>query len=193
MEEREESRQLVAGIIAGETDKFQILIERYQKLVAHIVFRMVAKEADREDVCQDVFVKVYQNLATFQFGSKLSTWIATIAYNTSLNFLEKKKVPLYDDLAPSETGMERMPSDESLPDEDLEAKDISGLLREEIMNLPVQYRTILALYHLEEMSYKEISAITKLPDGTVKSHLFRARKLLKEKLLAKYSQEDLCR
>lgn len=193
MEERQESKQLVASIIAGQTDQFQTLIERYQKLVAHIVFRMVSGEADREDICQEVFVKVYQNLGSFKFGSKLSTWIATIAYNTSLNYLEKKKVPLYDDLGPEESGLDRLPSDGKAPDEVFESKDISEILRKEIQSLPAQYRTILALYHLEEMSYKEISSITRLPDGTVKSHLFRARKLLKERLMTKYSQEDFCR
>ncbi len=192
MDEHEESRQLVAGILAGETDRFQVIIERHQKLVAHIVFRMVKNQVDREDLCQDVFVKVYQNLASFKFGSKLSTWIATIAYNTSVNYLEKKKMPLYDDIAGDDNPMERVASDDSSPQDDAEAAVLGEIIRSEIAGLPAQYRTILALYHLEDLSYREISDITRLPDGTVKSHLFRARKLLKDKLMAKYSQEDLC-
>ena len=193
MENREELRQLIGRIQAGNTDQFGEIIERYKKLVAHVVFKMVTVEADREDICQEVFVKVYQKLGSFRFQSKLSTWIATIAYNTSLNHLEKKKVPLLDDVAPQESPMERIAAEEGTPDETTENKDLSALLIEEIDRLPVQYGTILALYHLEDMSYKEISQITRIPDGTVKSHLFRARKLLKDRLLAKYKQEDLCR
>lgn len=193
MEHREESRELVTRILAGNTDEFQTVIERYQKLVAHIVFKMVTIGADREDICQDVFVKVYQKLGSFKFESKLSTWIATIAYNTSLNYLEKKKVPLVDDLMPEENGLERLPTDLISPEDTTDNRNISEVLIEEIDQLPVQYGTILVLYHLEEMPYKEISNITGMPDGTVKSHLFRARKLLKDRLLAKYRQEDLCR
>jgi len=192
MENREELRQLVARILAGETREFKAIIERYQKLVAHIVFKMVTVEADREDICQDVFVKVFEKLDSFKFESKMSTWIATIAYNTSLNHLEKKKVPLLDDISEQEGSMERVAADSDDPETLMEAGNLSELLQREIMKLPAQYRTILSLYHLDEMSYKEISAITKLPDGTVKSHLFRARKLLKNRLMAKYRQEDLC-
>jgi RNA polymerase sigma-70 factor (ECF subfamily) len=193
MEHREESRQLVTRILEGNTDEFQTVIERYKKLVAHIVFKMVTIEADREDICQDVFVKVFQKLGSFKFESKLSTWIATIAYNTSLNYLEKKRVPLVDDLMPEENGLERIPTELVSPEDTTDNRNISEVLIEEIDQLPVQYGTILVLYHLEEMPYKEISKITGMPDGTVKSHLFRARKLLKDRLLAKYKQEDLCR
>ncbi|UCD65087.1 MAG: sigma-70 family RNA polymerase sigma factor [Candidatus Zixiibacteriota bacterium] len=189
----EEFRELVARIVAGNTGEFREIVEKHQKLVAHIVFRMVTSEADREDICQEVFVKVFRNLASFKFDCKLSTWIATIAYNTSLNHLDKKKLPLYDDLAFEDASLEDRPADIEMPDSECEAKDISAILRKEINGLPPRYRTILALYHLDEMSYREIGQITKLSDGTVKSHLFRARKLLRERLTAKYRQEDLCR
>jgi len=192
MENREELRQLVARILAGETAEFRTIIERYEKLVAHVVFKMVTVEADREDICQDVFVKVFEKLGTFKFESKMSTWVATIAYNTSLNHLEKKKVPLLDDISDQEGSMERIAADTEDPEALLEAGLLTELLKKEITKLPAQYRAILTLYHLDEMSYKEISQITKLPDGTVKSHLFRARKLLKDRLMAKYRQEDLC-
>ena len=192
MEQREESRQLVARILAGHTEEFETVIELYKKLVAHIVFKMVTIEADREDICQEVFVKVFQKLGSFKFESKLSTWIATIAYNTSLNYLEKKRVPLVDDLMPEENGLERLAVDTFSPEDCADRRNLSEVLIEEIDKLPVQYGTILVLYHLEEMPYREISEITGLPDGTVKSHLFRARKLLKDRLLAKYKMEDLC-
>nr|NIM97546.1 sigma-70 family RNA polymerase sigma factor [candidate division Zixibacteria bacterium] len=148
--------------------------------------------ADREDVCQDVFLKVYEGLGGFKFESKLSTWIAKIAYNTCLNYLEKKTVPLFDDLTPEEQSLESFPSRVQGPDRIVEEKEASVLLRSEIDRMPVHYRTILTLYHLDQMSYKEIGETMDLPEGTVKSYLFRARRLLKDRLMAKYQREDLC-
>ncbi len=87
--------------------------------------------------------------------------------------------------------MEKYWSEENSPDGFTQEQDLTFRLQNEITKLPVQFKTILTLYHLDEMSYGEIAKITGLPDGTVKSYLFRARKLLKEKLMAKYQQEEL--
>ncbi len=182
---------LVKKILAGNTKEFKTLIEQYQRLVSHIVFRMISKEADREDICQDVFIQVFQSLGNFKFESKLSTWIARIAYNRCINYLEKKKTPLFDDLSLAEESTETQSGDSFAPDTYTEHQDRSSRLQLEIDQLPVQFRTILTLYHLDEMKYHEISEILELPEGTVKSYLFRARKLLKQKLLVKYEAEEL--
>jgi RNA polymerase sigma factor (sigma-70 family) len=187
-----DSEVLVKKTLAGNKKAFESIIQQHQRLVSHVVFRMVQNPADQEDVCQDVFLKVYENLGGFKFESKLSTWIARIAYNTCLNYLEKKRVPLFDDLAPEERSLETVPGNSSNPDETVEGKEISVLLRSEIDKMPVHYRTILTLYHLDQMSYKEIGETMDLPEGTVKSYLFRARRLLKDRLMAKYQREDLC-
>ncbi len=154
---------------------------------------MVSNESDREDVCQDVFVKVYQNLSKFQFEAKLSTWIARIAYNTCINYLKKKKVPLFEDHLKEEISIEETITDTSAPDDFAVEEDLSARLKYEINKLPPQFRAIISLYHLDEMRYTEIAEIMDLPEGTVKSYLFRARKLLKERLMSKYRQEELCR
>ena len=182
--------ELINRINAGDTAAFGLIIEDYKRLVYNIVFRLVQNQKDVEDLCQDVFVKAYRNLANFQFQSKLSTWIGTIAYNTSINYLKKKRVLLKEDIS-DETNVEYPGEHDNSPQENTENSDISIRLKSEIENLPVQFRTILSLYHLEEMSYAEIADITKLPEGTVKSYLFRARKLLKERLLDKYEKEEL--
>lgn len=186
-----QARSLVAKIVSGNKRAFQSLIVEYQRLVSHIVFRMISNQADQEDICQDVFVKVYQNLKEFQFESKLSTWIAKITYNTCINFLEKKRTPLFDDLTSEGHSLDNCSADHTLQDESAVQNDLSFRLRAEIERMPVHFRTILTLYHLDEMSYNEISEIMHLPEGTVKSYLFRARRLLKEKLLSKYQKEEL--
>jgi len=152
---------------------------------------MISKEANREDICQDVFIQVFQNLGNFKFESKLSTWIARIAYNRCINYLEKKKTPLFDDLSPAEESIETQSGNSFAPDTFTEHQDRSSRLQVEIDKLPVQFRTILTLFHLDEMKYHEIAEILELPEGTVKSYLFRARKLLKQRLTAKYKPEEL--
>jgi len=190
--EEMDSRLLVKKTLAGNKKAFESIIEGHQRLVSHIVFRMIQNASDQEDVCQEVFLKVYQNLRGFQFEAKLSTWIARIAYNTCLNYLEKKQVALFDDLTPQENSLETVSDCSVRPDEIVEGREVFSLLQNEIEKMPIHYRTIVTLYHLDQMSYKEIGEMMELPEGTVKSYLFRARKLLKERLLTKYQREDLC-
>lgn len=186
-----DNQSLVKQILAGDQQAFRTFIETYQRLVAHIVFRMIPKCADHKDLCQDIFIKAYQHLASFQFESKLSTWLGRIAYNTCINFLEKKRVQLWGDLSEENDSLDQFIGTEIAPDTFTEERDISNRLLQEIEKLPLPYRTILTLYHLEEMSYQEIGEIMQLPEGTVKSYLFRARKKLKDKLMVEYQQEAL--
>ncbi|MFH1373933.1 MAG: sigma-70 family RNA polymerase sigma factor [bacterium] len=190
-DEIEPGQLLVSEIIGGNTAAFETLIGRYQKLVTHVVFRMIANRCDQEDICQEVFIKVYRHLDSFKFESKLSTWIARIAYNTCLNHLEKKRLPLIDDLTDGDQGAEMFPDSGITPDRLTEQRDIAARVRAEIENLPTQFRVMLTMYHLDEMSYEEIAQVTEIPLGTVKSYLFRGRKHLKERLTEKYVVEDI--
>lgn len=180
---------LVERILAGETEAFKVIIENYGRLVNHIVYRMIRNEADREDICQDVFLRVFKNLSSYRSDAKFSTWIGKIATNRCLDFLDKKSLPLADDNF--EDAVESSPDTTDTPDIMAEQSNISELLKEKINLLPPIYKTILTLYHLDEQNYAEIGSIMNLPEGTVKSYLFRARKLLREKLTAQYNQEEL--
>jgi RNA polymerase sigma-70 factor (ECF subfamily) len=193
LEKTDDDRILVDKIMSGENRAFEAFIFKYKKLVGHIVFRLIKDKEDREDICQDIFVKVYRNLGSFQFSSKLSTWVATIAYNTCVNFLEKKREPLSADFMTDEKINETADDSHEPPDRLIESKEISAFVRKEIDKLPPVYKAAITLYHLNEMSYEEIAGAMRLPEGTVKSHLFRARKILKDKLMILYRQEDLCR
>ena len=187
-----DTKELIGSVLAGNTNDFAEIIEQYRRLVSHIIFKMVSHETEREDLCQDVFVKVFKNLGSFKFESKFSTWIGRIAYNTAVNYLEKKKVPLFSDMIDNESAdVDIMEGNMVKPDQYTENSNISDILRMEINELPIQYRVIISLYHIDDMTYQEISEITGLKDGTVKSHLFRGRKLLKERLTEKYRKEDL--
>lgn len=170
--------ELINQILRGNMNAFTFLVNRYQKLVVHITGRLIQRQDELEDICQDVFLKVYQNLEKYRNECKLSTWIATIAYNTSINYLRKFKKG--DEVDPDDSAVFRKLTD--IKSVDYEKTDLHRYLREQIKLLPVQYRTVLTLFHLEEFSYQEIEQITGMPEGTVKSYLFRAKALLKEKL-----------
>src|SRR6188474_2697767 len=91
-----DDRNLVRRIQDGDMHAFRYLIRQHERLVLHMVGRVVSNEAEREELCQDVFMKVYNSLGTFSFQSKLSTWIATIAYRHGLNHLRSMKVKMTD-------------------------------------------------------------------------------------------------
>lgn len=173
--------ELVQQISNGNNNAFRYLVANYQRLVLHVVGRVVQRQDEVEDICQEVFIKVFDKIKKFRGESKLSTWIASIAYNTSITYLRKKYrrgEQSYDDqplLVVSE-------KDDSLNQKVLEKAEAKKYLMQMIEKLPVNYRTVLTLYHLEEFSYKEIEEITGMPEGTIKSYLSRARKLLKAKL-----------
>ena len=171
--------ELVQQILNGNSNAFRFLVAKHQRLVAHIVGRIVQRREDVEDICQEVFMKVYRKLKLFRGDSKLSTWIAKIAYNTSISHVRAVKNDLSYDETPALVANE---SDEALNQKGIEREEAKKYLLEMIEELPVHYRTVLTLFHLEEFSYREIEEITEMPEGTIKSYLSRARKILKEKL-----------
>lgn len=173
--------ELVQQVLNGNNHAFRFLVSKYQRLVLHIAGRVVQQQGDLEDVCQEVFIKVFRKIGKFRGDAKLSTWIATIAYNTSISHIRKKAGKIetsYDEepkLLKTEIG-------KGYDNVALEKKEAKKYLLELIEKLPEKYRTVLTLFHLEEFSYKEIEEITGMPEGTVKSYLSRARNMLKQKL-----------
>ncbi len=188
-ESQRNDKSLIERILAGDTDAFEGIIYDYGRLVNHIVYRMIPNISDREDICQDILIKVYQNLSSFRSDSKLSTWIGRIATNRCLDHLGKKSLPLADEAFDKAT--ESAVDIQKTPDDKTEMAEISDLLKNEIDKLPTVYKTIITLYHLDENNYAEIGKILKMPAGTVKSYLFRARKMLRQQLSMTYNQEEL--
>jgi RNA polymerase sigma factor (sigma-70 family) len=190
-----EDKRLVNRVLRGDNHAFGVIIKNTENLVAQIVFKMVPIAEDRKDLAQDIYLKTFHNLAGFKFESKLSTWIARIAYNTCLSWIEKKKLVLPGNLFDDENHDSPITMLFHRSGENSESiisrKELSGILRKEIDGLPVIYQTLITLFHHECLSYEELSQVTGLPEGTVKSSLFRARKMLKEKLLSKYQKEAL--
>jgi RNA polymerase sigma-70 factor (ECF subfamily) len=192
-------RQLVDPVLDGDTPAFGEIISMTEGLVAQIVCRLISNEEDRKDIVQDIYLKVFHHLKGFRFQSKLSTWVAQIAYNTCSSYLQKKRLPLHvlpdgeldgKGAGPGSGRSNTIRAAEETDEPTLQ-KELTGILQAEIGQLPPLYQTLVGLYHQEELTYQEMARITGLPEGTVKSYLFRARKMLKEKLLSKYKMEKL--
>ena len=184
-----DDRTLVSRIIAGDIQAFIELIKQHERLVAHMVGRLIKNEEDREELCQDVFLRVHEKLKDFSFQSKLSTWIATIAWRYAINHLRKKKMSFSD--VPDEIAFTERFVEESNPGTIAEEQDMDDFMLKVLDGLPPQYKVLLTLYHVEGMTYPEIVEVTKMPEGTVKNYLFRARNLLKEKVKAYLGKEEL--
>lgn len=177
-----EDQDLVNQILRGSDAALKMLIERYQRLVAHMVGRVIDSSMDKEEICQDVFIKVYEKLNTFKFDSKLSTWIATIAYRTAVNFAKKKKIDQVDlDQVSFKVGEEV-----SLTEED----DMKSFIHSLVDQLPINYKTVLTLFYLDGFSYPEIVEVTGMPEGTVKNYIHRARIKLKD-IVEQYAKREV--
>jgi RNA polymerase sigma factor (sigma-70 family) len=184
-----EDRTLVSNVLSGDVVAFRLLIKKHERLVAHMIGRLVKKDEEREELCQDVFLKVHEKLGEFTFQSKLSTWIATIAYRHAINHLRKQKM-LFADIPEEESFSKRFIETEN-PETLAEDQDMDSFVLKLVEELPPQYKTILTLYHLQSMTYPEICQVTGMPEGTVKNYLFRARNLLKEKVKKYLGKEEL--
>jgi RNA polymerase sigma-70 factor (ECF subfamily) len=190
---------LVERVLHGDHDAFGIIVKNTEPLVARIVFDLIKNEGDRKDIAQDIYLKTFQKLSGFKFQSKLSTWIAQISYNTCIDFLRKKK------LLPINIQHNNKEGESGIPDALLAVKglaagaadnlvmerEIAEIIQAGIERLSPLYKTLIILYHKEDLSYDEIGQVTGLPAGTVKSYLFRARRELKNKLLLYYTREEL--
>jgi RNA polymerase sigma-70 factor (ECF subfamily) len=196
-------QELVGSIINGRPENFKLLIDRYKNLVAHIICRLVSKNEEKDDLGQEIFIRIYRSLPRFGFRSNLATWISRIAYNHCLNYLRKenrpdRKIIEYDDCIQSDSNDEPEEGKEIVlnsvlpPDEILIKKEIFNYLDAEINNLPVKYRMVITLYYLEKRSHQEIAEIMETRVTSVKVYLFRARIKLKEALLLNYDMEDIC-
>lgn len=193
-------KELVEQTLGGNQQAFASIIRQTEALVASIVFKMINNAEDRKDIAQDIYLKAFHKLSGFKFESKLSTWIGQIAYNTCYSWLEKKKLVFPDNYENDASSFEdpldmlsRRLTDLFSHKAELQVfeKQRAGIIKTAMEKLSPISKTLLTLFHQEEMSYAEIAAITGLPEGTLKSYLFRARKSLKDNLLLNYKKEEL--
>lgn len=174
--------QLVAASKKGDQDAFAQLVQRYQPRVFNLVYRMLHHYEEATEITQETFLAAWQGLPSFRGDARFPTWLYRIAYNCSLKSLEqRKRDKALQEALQAEQVLEQAYGDKSA-DAQLEMHDRQAFIQELIARLPAKYRVVLILRHLQDMTYEEMAEILTMPIGTIKTHLFRARNLLKERL-----------
>jgi RNA polymerase sigma-70 factor (ECF subfamily) len=158
------------------------LVEDHKDLVYHLIHRTVRDRTAHEEIFQEVFLNVLESLPRFEGSSKLSTWIASITVHTCYKFIQKagkrERTESFGDW------LEEWPEPGVPPDlqENLERSDVRQRLERHLAELAPKYALPVTLFYFEGMNYREISEILEVPMGTVKSHLFRGLRELREKI-----------
>ncbi len=167
---------IITRVVAGEKNLFRLLVERHEGKVYSLGMSFFKDHEEAADFTQEVFLKAYQNLSSFQGRSRFSTWLYRIGYNTAINSLQRKKE--YYSLIEEDIEIPVLET----PENQLILKVTKEALLEAMQNLPDRYRVCIDLFFFYECTYDEIVNITGFPTNTIKSHVFRAKKLLRKKL-----------
>jgi RNA polymerase sigma-70 factor (ECF subfamily) len=181
----QEDARLIQASQQGNQEAFATLLQKHQRRVFNMILRMVHDYDDASDVTQETFLAAWQGLPSFRGEARFSTWLYSIAYHCSLRQLERRK---HEEALQTAMQAQQFPEGAQLemrPEEMVEGYDMQARVREHLSQLPMKYRVVLILRHLQDRTYEEMAQILNLPIGTIKTHLFRARNLLKEHLLAR--------
>ena len=185
----EREKELIARIIAGETNLFHELIRPYERMVYLSILAMLRNDQEAEDAAQEVMVNAFRHLKSFRGDAKFSTWLVTIAMNEARQRLRKARAARLESLDEDKEDREGdftpavLTDWREIPSEALEKKEMRQKLREAVEQLPPIYREVLVLRDLEEMNQEETAAALGIPVTLVKVRLHRARMML-QKMLA---------
>lgn len=174
---------IITQILDGDSNAYGKLVAKYSRVVNALIRKMIRDEDDVDDLTQETFIKAFKALPSFKEGFSFSSWIYRIASNTCIDFMRRKRFNFVSIDQP----ISKHGDDEQYIDIEDESNtpELEYLLNERkkaveiaIEQLPDNYRTIIKMRHEDELEYIEISKLLNMPLGTVKAHLFRARKLL---------------
>jgi RNA polymerase sigma-70 factor (ECF subfamily) len=171
----------------GDQDAFAFLVQRHQRRVFTLVLRMLQDYQEASEITQEAFLAAWLGLPSFRGEARFATWLYRIVYHCCLRQLERRKRErALQAVMQAEIILEGM-NEEKQAEDSIELRDRQAIVREQLEKLPTKYRSVLILRHLQEMTYEEMADILTMPIGTIKTHLFRARNLLKERLYNAFS------
>jgi RNA polymerase sigma-70 factor, ECF subfamily len=189
--EEASERRFIERLRSHDERAFNELVEAYGDRVYRLLYRMLGRREEAEDLAQEVFVQVFKAVATFRGDARLGTWIYRIAVNLCKNrskYLARRHAGRQDEL---DAAAERSPLGEAQgitsgesaqPDQLVEGFQLESIVKQCIARIEPDFREVLVLRDVEDLTYEEIQEITGLPEGTVKSRLHRARAMLREAL-----------
>ncbi|MCX6160245.1 MAG: sigma-70 family RNA polymerase sigma factor [Ignavibacteriae bacterium] len=188
---KSEDIDLIERALKGEQTAYDRLMKKYYNLVNNLIFRMIYRKEDVEDLTQEAFIKAFNSLDKFDRQFAFSTWLYKIASNNCIDYLRKKKLSTFSidkDIESDDDDFKfEIPDHDTKPDRNILDTERKKVLLDAINGLPDKYKTVILLRHNDEMEYEEIAKKLRLPLGTVKAHIFRGRELLNKYLKDKIS------
>lgn len=182
MESRKEDIRLINQALRGNQSAYESLMKKYKATITHLLFRIIQDPDEINDVVQEVFINAFRSLKSYKREYSFFSWIYKIALNKGIDYLRKKKLQTFsiDKPIDSFNGDYKfeIPDSTYEPDKHIIAAQRSTLIEEAINMLPPKYKKVIIMRHQEEKDYAEIAKELKMPIGTVKVHIFRARELL---------------
>lgn len=177
--------EIVEKILKGEINAFELIIEKYEKMIYNLAYRMFNNEADAEDITQEVFLKIYRNIEKCEGKQSIKTWAYTITYNTCIDEIRKRKgknnISLDNNIEGDDNSYNfEIASNEPTPENTLISKEYFKEIENAVNKLSEVNKTLIYLRDIKGLSYNEISEIMSINIGTVKSKLNRARLALKK-------------
>ncbi len=181
---KETDSDIIEEILRGGEHGYSVLLQRYRARVLALTTRMIRSREDAEEAAQDAFIRAFRALPAFRRQSRFSTWLYRITYNTALNYVNRKS---WNVELPEDEIHESADEDLLSADARLEHEEIAAQVQRALSHLRPEYAMVLTLFYLQEQSYEEIAEITRLPLGTVKNRLHRARREMRSYVLRNYA------
>lgn len=173
--------ELVEKAKAGEIEAFEILVNQHEKYIYNVILKIIFFDKEEAlDITQETLLKAYLNIKKFKGNSSFKTWLYKIAVNCAMDYLRKRNIEIHNFTYIDE--FDDKVKDFKTPEDVVDKKLTAEILMKEINKLPIDYRVVLILRDIEGLTYEEISKIMNLNLGTLKSRLWRARNLLKERI-----------
>lgn len=189
-----EEEKIIKQLKNGDFSNYDKIVDSYKNRVFGMAYKFTNDYDETQDLAQEVFLKIYRQIKNFRGDSKLSTWIYRISVNTCLDWKKKKqriKSINFSNMVNEENKDQTIDikDDSPMPDEIILQDEDQKIVHDLIYQLSDKYKTVLIMYHFNEMSYEDIANSLNIPQRTVETRLYRARRMLKDKISKMSSQE----
>ncbi len=164
-------------VLGGDVEAFRQIVNRHQARILFLGLKFLRGVEDAEDFAQEVFIRAYERLSTFRGSVPFSAWLYRVAYNLAVNKYHLKKRQ-----APAVSAVEQLPDSNYSPEHRLLTEELSEWVRRTLVKIPEVYHQLIRMHFFEGRSYQEISKALEMPVNTIKSYVFRAKELIRQRL-----------
>jgi RNA polymerase sigma-70 factor (ECF subfamily) len=173
----ETDNELVRRVLAGQVEAYGAIVARHQARVFYLGLKFLRRTEDAEDFAQEVFIRAYERLASFQGAVPFAAWLYRIAFNLAVNkyHLKKRQVQAVN-------AVEVLPDSSYSPEHRLLTEELAEWVRKALHKIPEIYHVLIRMHFFEGLSYPEISKALEMPVNTIKSYIFRAKELIRQRL-----------